>query len=217
MATVAQESAQPLSKSQIVDLLLADVASRRVAILAGQRGINFEPTNEDLETLRRAGADEDLLTALRKAKRFFPEEIQLQAFQTQAKQLVEQGSYAEAEKQYVSALFLAPKDGGLNWALGDVQAKQKKWSQAVASYRKAVERDPNNAEWHCDLGSALRETGDAAGALEQFKTAARLAPNQPRPYEEVGQMISQRRDWAQALVAYRVLAKMKPDSPKVHS
>ena len=217
LAAPAQESAHPLSKSQIVDLLLADVPARRVSILAAQRGIDFEPSDEDLDTLRRAGADDDLLKAVRKAKRIFPEQVQVQALRAQAKQLADSGKYAEAEKQYGAALFLAPKEPELNWAMGDVQAKQKKWNLAVGSYRQALEREPNNSEWRCDLGSALRQSGDAAGALEQFKLAARAATGSPRPYEEVAVMFADRGDWAQALIAYRALAKIRPDSPQAQS
>ena len=214
LAGVAQQPAHPLSKSQIVDLLLAEVPARRVSILAAQRGIDFEPSDEALETLRRAGADDDLLEAVRKAKRIFPEQVQLQALRSQARQLADSGKYAEAEKQYSAALFLAPKDPGLRWAMGSVQSKQKKWNLAVASYRQALEGQPKNAEWICDFGLALFQTGDAAGALEQFKLAAQSAPGNPRPYEEVAAMFAERGDWAQALIAYRALAKMKPNSPQ---
>jgi Flp pilus assembly protein TadD len=217
LAGVAQQAVHPLSKSQIVDLLVGGVPARRVSILATQRGIDFEPSDEDLETLRRAGADDDVLNSVRKAKRIFPEQLRLQALRAQARQLAESGNYAEAEKQYGAALFLAPKDPELNWAMGNVQLKQKKWNLAAASYRHAVEGQPNNAEWHCDLGSALRQGGDATGALEQFKLAAGAAPGNPRPYEEIGAMFADRGDWRQALIAYRALAELKPNSPEAQA
>ncbi len=216
-AGVGQEAAHPLTKSQIVDLLLADVPARRVSILAAQRGIDFEPTDADDEVLRRAGADEDLLKALRKAKRIFPEQVRLQALRVQAKQLAASGKYADAEKAYGEALFLAPKDPGLSWALGDAQAKQKKWSLAVSSYRQAVQGNSSNADWLCDLGFALLQTGDAAGALQQFKLAAHAAPGTPRPYEEVAAMFAGRGDWAQALIAYRAIVELKPNSPQAQT
>ena len=217
LSGIAQEAAHPLSRSQIVDLLLADVPARRVSILATQRGIDFEPSDEDLDTLRRAGADDDVLNAVRKAKRILPEQLRLQALRAEAKQLAASGQYAEAEKQYGAALLLAAKDPELNWAMGDVRLKQKKWRLAIESFRRAVESQPNNAEWHCDLGLALRQAGDAQDALEQFKLAARAAPRNPRPYEEVGAMFADRGNWAQALIAYRALGELKPDSPQVQS
>jgi hypothetical protein len=61
-----RSSAKPLSKDDVVKLLMGDVSSRRVEELALERGINF-PVTVGVETsLRRAGADDHLLAALRK-------------------------------------------------------------------------------------------------------------------------------------------------------
>jgi len=217
LAASAQESAHPLSKSQIVDLLLADVPSRRVSILAAQRGIDFEPSDENLETLRRAGADDDLLKAVRNAKRIFPEQLQLQALRAQAKQLADSGKYAEAEKQYGAALFLAPKVPELNWAMGGVQAKQKKWKLAVASYRQALEREPNNSEWRCDLGRALHNTGDLKGAIAAFRQAIRLAPDDPVFHNNLGYALEESGDFKGAMEEYKTASGLAPGDAAIRA
>lgn len=55
---------KPLSESDLLNLLAGGVYSSHVATLVREHGINFKPTNRDLELLRRAGADHQLERAL---------------------------------------------------------------------------------------------------------------------------------------------------------
>ncbi len=52
----AQVARQPYSKEAIVGLLKGEVSPKRVAVLARQRGIDFQITPEVESQLRRAGA-----------------------------------------------------------------------------------------------------------------------------------------------------------------
>ena len=58
---------RPLTKEQVLQLVVGGVASQRAAVLVKQRGIDFMPDEEYLETMRVAGAEEALLAALRAA------------------------------------------------------------------------------------------------------------------------------------------------------
>jgi len=58
---------RPLTKEQVLQLVVGGVASQRAAVLVKQRGIDFMPDEEYLETMRVAGAEEVLLAALRTA------------------------------------------------------------------------------------------------------------------------------------------------------
>ena len=57
----------PLSKSDLVHLLAAGKTSQSVQAMVERRRIDFRPTDEDLDTLRIAGATEGLLKAVREA------------------------------------------------------------------------------------------------------------------------------------------------------
>jgi formylglycine-generating enzyme required for sulfatase activity len=61
----AQAARQPYSKEAIIGLLRGEVSPQRVAVLARQRGIDFEITSEVESDLRRAGATDSLLATLR--------------------------------------------------------------------------------------------------------------------------------------------------------
>src|SRR5579863_2181193 len=64
---------KPLTRDQVLQLVVGDVPSERAADLVKQHGIDFEPDQEYLETLRVAGAQAILLTALRSVGRAAPE------------------------------------------------------------------------------------------------------------------------------------------------
>ena len=55
----------PLTREQVLKLVAAHLSSQRAVALVEQRGIDFVPDADYLETLHVAGADESLLAALR--------------------------------------------------------------------------------------------------------------------------------------------------------
>src|SRR5579862_1364015 len=62
---VHAQSRKPYTKDAIIGMLNGEVAPQRVAVLARQRGIDFQITPEVESELRRAGATADLLDKLR--------------------------------------------------------------------------------------------------------------------------------------------------------
>jgi formylglycine-generating enzyme required for sulfatase activity len=63
-----QEANGPLGKDQVLDLVKFGLASGELAKRIKERGIDFEPTEDYLETLRKAGAQEAVIQALREAR-----------------------------------------------------------------------------------------------------------------------------------------------------
>jgi formylglycine-generating enzyme required for sulfatase activity len=59
---------KPLSKNQVMELVKAEMDNAQLAQLVRERGIDFEPTDEDIQALRKAGAQDMLIVALRAAK-----------------------------------------------------------------------------------------------------------------------------------------------------
>jgi formylglycine-generating enzyme required for sulfatase activity len=63
-----QQANSPLSKDQVLDLVKFGMDSAELAQRIKERGISFEPTDDDLASLRHAGAQEPVIQALREAK-----------------------------------------------------------------------------------------------------------------------------------------------------
>ncbi len=64
----AQESGPPLTKDQVIRLLKFGMEGPEVAKRIKERGVDFEPTDDDLEALRKAGAQEVVIQAIREVK-----------------------------------------------------------------------------------------------------------------------------------------------------
>ncbi len=62
---VHAQARKPYTKDAILGLLKGEVAPQRVAVLARQRGIDFQITSQVESELRRAGATPELLATLR--------------------------------------------------------------------------------------------------------------------------------------------------------
>ena len=68
----APQPNRALNRAQVMALVKAGVPSSRVAMLASERGIDFEPTDDFLQQLRTAGAGQDVVDALKAAERVKP-------------------------------------------------------------------------------------------------------------------------------------------------
>ena len=65
---LAQQQKKPLDKVQVLALLAGGVSSQRVSMLVQERGISFDSTNDYLETLKVAGAEDVLVAELKTAR-----------------------------------------------------------------------------------------------------------------------------------------------------
>ena len=63
-----QQGSEPLTKGQVMDLVKFELDSTELANRIKERGLDFEPTDDDLEALRKAGAQEVVIQAIREVK-----------------------------------------------------------------------------------------------------------------------------------------------------
>ena len=63
-----QQPEKPLSKNQVMELVKAEMDNSQLAKLVRERGIDFEPTDDDVQALRKAGAQDVLIAALHAVK-----------------------------------------------------------------------------------------------------------------------------------------------------
>jgi superkiller protein 3 len=82
---------------------------------------------------------------------------------------------------------VAPRSAEAEYNKG-LQAKAaKRFPEAVADFRRAVDLRPGFAEAWNELGFALRQTGQYAEALRAYDEALRLRPNFPSALEYLGE------------------------------
>lgn len=129
----------------------------------------------------------------------------------QAKQTLQRGDAAAAERLMRTLLTRHPLDAEGLRLLGMAQSAQGDFANAVASLRRAVQFDPRNALAFNSLGSALGRLGDKSAAAEAFAQASRLAPQVAQFHYNLGKALSEDARSDQALAPLRRAAALAPD------
>ena len=208
--------AKPLNREQILALLKGSVAPIRIASLLDQRGIGFDPTEEDFQVLKSANASDEVLNAIRSARQFLPKEVLLDRHRTRARDFEGRGVAAGAEKEYRAALAIDPKDATLLSGLARSLAGQKKWRDAVAAYRRALKAGPKDFDNTYQLAVALEQSGDQTAATNTWADSIKIKSDDPRPFEQLARAFTERRDWRRTIIAYRGLVRLRPESAPAH-
>jgi tetratricopeptide (TPR) repeat protein len=94
--------------------------------------------------------------------------------------LLRQGEVNAAEKDFVAALRLQPRDAQALVGLGIVFSMRGQMRQAELRFREAVAARPDFPEAHANLGGCLLDQGKAAEAARQLEEALRLRPSWPQ-------------------------------------
>jgi tetratricopeptide (TPR) repeat protein len=89
------------------------------------------------------------------------------------------GDPSEMESRLKKALARTPQSGALMFALGNLYARQSRWSDAQQSYFQAYGAAPNNPDYAFNLAVSLDRLDQKKLALEFYQRALTLAQNQP--------------------------------------
>jgi Ca-activated chloride channel family protein len=96
---------------------------------------------------------------------------------------------------------------------GNRQFRKGNAADAEVSYRKAVEKQPRNAQANFNLGNALMAQRKDSLAVTQFEKAAKLETNPLRraqAYHNIGVMCQQHQMFGEAVEAYKEALRNNP-------
>ena len=96
---------------------------------------------------------------------------------------------------------------------GNKQYRAGNYAEAEVSYRKAVEKNPRNAQALYNLGNALMGQRKDSAAAAQFDNAAKLETNPIRKsqaYHNIGVLLQGQKQYAQAIEAYKESLRNNP-------
>src|SRR5262249_6915799 len=80
---------------------------------------------------------------------------------------------------------------------------KRDYDGAIASFRKALELDPKDAEGHYNLGNALRAKGQVDGAIACVEKAIDLGPNHAKAHCNLGHALRTQGRFTESLAAHR--------------
>lgn len=110
----------------------------------------------------------------------------------------------EAAAQYRIHLQRRPGDAGIWVQLGHVLKQAGRWPEALASYQRALELDPLNAEIYRHHAQVLAMLGDLHGAEHGYRESCRLHPD-PATEAELAAILAVSQPVEGASVASRYL------------
>jgi tetratricopeptide (TPR) repeat protein len=106
-----------------------------------------------------------------------------------------------------------PKQPGLFELLGQIYLKQKNYSKAEETYRKALAIDKNNIAAYSLLGRLFIIQNSHAKAIQEFKNVLKINPKSVVAHLMLGQIYEALNDRETAKFQYREALELDPKSP----
>ena len=125
--------------------------------------------------------------------------------------LHQQGDSLAAVEPIHRAIALLPRFAMFRNNLGSVLMKLDRRDEAIASFRRAAELDPQSVAAWRNVASAAKATGDVDGALNAYEHLLALDANQPEAHYSVGQLYLQQRRPQQAVASFRAVLQQRPE------
>ncbi len=93
---------------------------------------------------------------------------------------------------------------------------ERRWADAAAHLRKAIELAPDNAVTRLNLGTALYMTGDITAAVTELRAAVRLSPGLARAHYVLGLVAAAQGQDAESVAALRRAVDADPADAEAH-
>ena len=91
---------------------------------------------------------------------------------------------------------------------------KKKYPEAYAQFKKALEVDPDNLDGRFGLANSLKEQGKLDEAIPEYEKAIALSEKDPRSYGQLGLIYEKKQDMAMALENYQKYLAFAPPGPE---
>jgi tetratricopeptide (TPR) repeat protein len=186
----APQTTPPMDEFEILGLLGTEATDEEVASFIRRHGISFQPSNEFLEAVHRAGGGEGILDVLKAAASKLPlsQSPAGHADQTVILHDVALGIasgklelYDQSAEQYRAALQIDGSNGILYYLLGDSLLHLRQFDAATEAARRAVELQPRFVYGYISLAAALSAKGDRADSLHTLERAMQADPQDVAP------------------------------------
>jgi predicted O-linked N-acetylglucosamine transferase (SPINDLY family) len=101
--------------------------------------------------------------------------------------------------------------------LGIALAQAGRLDEAIMSFRRALQIDPDLARAHHNLGIALQEQGHVHEAVASYRRALELKPDYVSAHNYLGTAFKDQNNLDEAITCYRRALDLKPDYADAHN
>jgi len=106
----------------------------------------------------------------------------------QATTVVTQDGDMAAIARYQATVSKSPGDYEAWFGLGVIQAKQRRFQDAITAFRQVIALQPSLAEPHNNLAVIYNEQGDLQAAVHELEASLKLDPAYGTAYENIGDL-----------------------------
>lgn len=132
--------------------------------------------------------------------------------------LLRAGRPAEAERKLKEAMQLASDSPGPYANLGMVYWSQKRFTEAMPHFEKAMALSPNEfgAEFFYCYGTALLELGQREKSIEVLRQAVAIYPDYAEAQYNLGNALLDSKRYDEAVIALRHAIRLRPATVEAH-
>jgi tetratricopeptide (TPR) repeat protein len=216
--------AKPFSQEQVVSMVRDGFGDESDAKLIEQRGIDFTPSEDFIQTLKAAGASEAFLKALRAAKPPEPASTKKPLNQVQVFALLvgqvpshrvtmlvqERGIDFEPTDEYLQEVRLAGGEDEPISALKSAKVIKPATVDPAAQARQTEIRR------HVARGAELEQKRQFAEAEAEYRTALLLDSQNGDVYTSLAYVLNEEQKWSDAATAAREALRLNSNNDSAH-
>ena len=216
---------KPLTQDQVQSLVHSGLGDETGAKAIEQRGIDFAPAEDFMQSLKAAGASEAFLEALRAAKRPEPAAAKKPLTPVQVFALLaggvpsqrvtmlvqERGIEFEPTDDYLQEVRLAGGEDKLISALNSAKVTKSVTLDPAAEARRA------EVQQHAARGAESFQKSQYAAAEAEYRAAIQLDPQNSDLHVALCRALNRQRKVDEALAEAREAVRLSPNNDMAHS
>ncbi|MEL6519852.1 MAG: sulfotransferase [Pseudomonadota bacterium] len=141
---------------------------------------------------------------------------QLKGLFSQATALQKAGRLGEARAVYRKILLAAPGLPQVHFQMGQLNAAEKKWPEAVISLRRAAQSKPDEPAILTVLAHALVEAGDLDDAIAIYDNLIALTPKAVKPRADKAFVLQRAGRFEESETEFRSVLKIAPKEGEIY-
>ena len=188
---------------------VGDLPGARAELEAALRQVDTDPVlhYEYGSLLRRIGDAQGALSALQRAVQLDPKDYRFRS--RLGALLVERREFDKGETELQKARLGNDRYGEAWFYLARAQAGQGKLGEAMDTIRRAVELEPDNAEFLYFQGLIFEQGQQVQDAVESFRKSIAKNPRNPDAYEHLGQNLNVQNRFVEAVNAFKKATELE--------
>lgn len=217
---LTQTAPKPLRASEVMALEAGGAFQANIAHDIAVRGINFHPDSDFLALMTKAGADVEVIAALRTAKvTEGPAQPDMQLLQQlcDAAVMMRNMQYADALDKLSDALNASFARMETGFVMAELMRRESLLDKAVAIYAEIQETNPDFPDVHDRASYVLYRSYDDENALNEAKAALVLYPDDAQAHYYAGLALSAMHQFDAATAEFKEALRLRPDYATVHS